>query len=128
MILQEILLMSIACICRNQNVNALIDNKSIFEQPVKNKQESYEKLFEMLRNNYHTTGNWLDYLYQQNYYKLVDKDLSRQTNITIPQKINSTGSLEQVNVAAMFCIVILYKTAKEYSKLFFRFINCNRRI
>ena len=57
MILQEILLMSIACICRNQNVNALIDNKSIFEQPVKNKQESYEKLFEMLRNNDHTTGN-----------------------------------------------------------------------
>ena len=128
MILQEILLMTIACICRNQNVNALIDNKTIFEQPVKNKQESYEKLFEMLRNNDHTTGNWLDYLYQQNYYKLVDKDLSRQTNITIPQKINSTGSLEQVNVAAMFCIVILYKTAKEYSKLFFRFINCNRRI
>ena len=60
--------MSIACICRNQNVNALIDNKSIFEQPVKNKQESYEKFFEMLRNNDHTTGNWLDYLYQQNYY------------------------------------------------------------
>ena len=57
MILQEILLMSIACICRNQNVNALIDNKSIFEQPVKNKQESYEKLFEMLRNNDHTRGN-----------------------------------------------------------------------
>ena len=30
--------------------NALIDNKSFFDQPVKNKQEAYEKLIEMPRS------------------------------------------------------------------------------
>ena len=31
--------------------NALIDNKPFFDQPVKNKQEAYEKLIEMSRND-----------------------------------------------------------------------------
>ena len=30
--------------------NALIDNKSFFDQPAKNKQEAYEKLIEMPRS------------------------------------------------------------------------------
>ena len=41
--------------------NALIDNKPFFDQPVKNKQESYEKLIVMSKNNDYTTGNLLDY-------------------------------------------------------------------
>ena len=48
--------------------NALIDNKSFFDQPVKHKQEAYEKLIQMSRNNDYTTENLLDYLYHQNYY------------------------------------------------------------
>ena len=32
--------------------NALIDNKSFFDQPVKNKQEAYEKLLKMSRNDW----------------------------------------------------------------------------
>ena len=40
---------------------ALIDNKPFFYQPLKNKQEAYEKLVEMSRNNGYTTGNLLDY-------------------------------------------------------------------
>ena len=35
-----------------KDFNALIDNKQFFDQPVKNKQEAYEKLVEMSRNNY----------------------------------------------------------------------------
>ena len=31
--------------------NALIENKPVFEQPLKIKQEAYEKLVEMSRNN-----------------------------------------------------------------------------
>ena len=50
--------------------NALIDNKPIFDQPVKNKQEAYEKLIEMSRNDI-TIGTLLDYLYLQKYYKLI---------------------------------------------------------
>ena len=33
--------------------NVLIDNKPFSDQPVKNKQEAYEQLVEMSRNNYY---------------------------------------------------------------------------
>ena len=38
-----------------KHFNALID-KPFFDQPVKNKQELYEKLIEMSRNDNYTTG------------------------------------------------------------------------
>ena len=41
--------------------NVLIDNKPFFDQPVKNKQEVYQKLVKMSRNNEYTTENLLDY-------------------------------------------------------------------
>ena len=62
----------------------LIDNKPFFDQPVRSKQEAYEKLVEMLRKNDYITENLLNYLYHQNYYKLIGIDLSSQTNTTIP--------------------------------------------
>ena len=34
----------------------------------KHKQEAYEKIIKMYRNDDYTTGNALDYLYHQNYY------------------------------------------------------------
>ena len=71
-----------------KDFNALIDNKPFFEQPIKNKQEAYEKLVEMSRNDDYTTGNLLDYSYHQNYYKIISIDLSRQVNTSIPQQIN----------------------------------------
>ena len=37
-----------------------------FDQPVKSKQETYEKLVEMSRNDNYTTGNLLDFSYYQN--------------------------------------------------------------
>ena len=38
-----------------KDFNVLIDNKSFFDQPVKSKQEAYEKLIEMSRNDDYTT-------------------------------------------------------------------------
>ena len=81
--------------------NALIDNKPFFGQPVKNKHEGYEKLVEMSRNNYYTTGNVLDYSYRQNYYKLIDIDFSRQINTAISQQINFTEKLGEDDSATM---------------------------
>ena len=49
----------------------------------------------MSRNDDYTTGNLLDYLYHQKYYKLTDIDLSRQANSNIPQQINFIGKLEE---------------------------------
>ena len=37
-----------------KDFNALIDNKPFFDQPVKNKQDAYEKIIEMSRNNDYT--------------------------------------------------------------------------
>ena len=62
-----------------KDFNALIDNKPFFDQPMKNKQEPYGKLVEMSKNYDFATGNLLDYLYHQNSYKLIGKDLSRKT-------------------------------------------------
>ena len=87
-----------------KDFNALIDNKPFFDQPVKNKQEVYEKLIEISRNGDYTTGNLLDYLYHQNYYKLIGIDLSRQPNTNIPQQINFVGKLEEDDGTAMFSI------------------------
>ena len=67
-----------------KNFNALIDHESFFDQPIKSKQEAYEKLVEMSRNTDYTTGNLLDYFYHHKYYKLNGIDLSRQS---IPEQI-----------------------------------------
>ena len=42
-----------------KNFNSLIDNKAFFDQPIQNKQEAYEKLIQMSRNDDYTTGNLL---------------------------------------------------------------------
>ena len=73
-----------------------------FEQPVKTKQDAYEKLVEMARNINYTTGNLLDYLYHQNYYKVIGIDLSRQTNTSILQQINFTGKSKEGDVVTFF--------------------------
>ena len=49
--------------------NVLIDGKSFLDLPVKNKEEAYEKIIEITRNNDHTTGNLLDFAY---FKKLTD--------------------------------------------------------
>ena len=49
----------------------------IKDQPIKNKQEAYEKFVAMSRNGDYTTGNLLHYSYHQSYYKLIDINLLR---------------------------------------------------
>ena len=105
-----------------KDLNALISNKPFFDQPGKNKQETYEKPIEMSKNDGYTTGNLLNYLYYQKYYKLIGIDLSRQTNTSILQQIK----LEENDFSTMFSC--FWKAGKNNSKLFFRFINCNRII
>ena len=55
----------------------------------------------MSRNFSYTTGNLFDYLYYQK-YKPTRIDLTRETNMSILQKINFTGKLD--NDATMFFI------------------------
>ena len=67
-----------------KDFNVLIDGKSFFKIPVKNKEEAYEAIIEMSRNNGYTTGNLLDYEYFKDYYKLIAKDLSSQIELENP--------------------------------------------
>ena len=52
-----------------KDFNILIDGKSFFDSPIKYKEEAYEKIIEMGRNNEYTTGNLLDFEYFSKYYK-----------------------------------------------------------
>ena len=70
---------------------------------MKNKQNVCQKLVEMSRKDDYATVK-LNYLYNQKYYKRIGIDLSRQTNTSIPQQINSVGKLEEENGATMFFI------------------------
>ena len=87
-----------------RDFNALINNKPFFDQPVKSKQEAYEKLIQMSKDYDYATGNSLDYLYHQKYYNLIATDLSRQKNMRISQQINFAGKLEEDDCALMFFI------------------------
>ena len=81
-----------------KDFNLLIDGKPFFEIPVKNKQEAYEAITEISKNNDYTTGNLLDYEYFKDQYKLIAIDLSKQTeleNIDLKQQINFIGRLEE---------------------------------
>ena len=51
-------------------------------------EKANKKLIEISGNEDYTTGNLLDHLNHQNYYKLIGVDLSRQTNTSISQRIN----------------------------------------
>ena len=88
--------------------NVLIDGKRFFDLPIKNKEESYEKIIEMSKNNVYITGNLLDYEYFSNHNKLITIDLSKQVELENPdlkQQIDFTGKLEENNGATMYFII-----------------------
>ena len=90
-----------------KDFNVLIDRKPFLEILVKNKEEAYEAIIEVSKNNDYTAGNLLDYGYFKDHYKLIAIDLSKQTELEIPdlkQQINFIGRLEENN-ATMFYII-----------------------
>ena len=64
-----------------KDFNVLVDGKPFFEIPVKNKEEAYDAIIEMSRNNDYTTGNLLDYEYFKNHCRLIAIDLSKQIEL-----------------------------------------------
>ena len=75
----------------------------------------FEIFFGMSNKDVYTTGNLLDSLYHQNYYKLICINLSGQTNTSIPQQISLTEKLEKDNEATM--VFITEKKMKTVLKL-----------
>ena len=60
-----------------KDFNIIIDKLAFFDLPIKTKEEAYEKIIDISRNNEYTTGNLLDYGYFKKYYKLIAIDLSK---------------------------------------------------
>ena len=86
----------------------LIDGRSFFDIPIKNKEETYEQIIEKGRSNDYTTGNLLDYEYFSKHYRLIPIDLSKQIELEDPdlkQHINFIGRLERNEEATMFFII-----------------------
>ena len=59
-----------------KDFNVLIDEKSFFDLPVKNEEETYDKTMDMSHNNDTTTSSLLDFAYFKENYKLIATDLS----------------------------------------------------
>ena len=93
-----------------KDFNVLIDGEAFFEIPVKNKEEAYEAIIEMSKNNDYTTGNLLDYEYFKNHYQLIAINLSKQIelqNADLKQQIHFVGRL-----IMKLCSLLLRKKKK----------------
>ena len=83
----------------------MTDGKPFFEIPIKNKEEAYEVIIKMRKNNDYTTGNLLDYEYFKDHYQLTAIVLSKQIeseNIDLKHQINFIGRLEENNAIMFF--------------------------
>ena len=89
-----------------KDYNVLIDGNAFFELPIKNIEETYEKIIQITdHSGYYTRGNLLDYEYFKEHYKLITIDLSKQIeleNKDIKQQINFMGNLNRDNGAVVF--------------------------
>ena len=77
-----------------KDYKTLIDQQPFYEIPIKNKDETYQAITELVRNGDFTTGNLLDYKYFSTQYKLTAIDLNKQKADLENQQINFIGKLE----------------------------------
>ena len=89
----------------------LIDGKPFFEIPVKNKEEAYEAIIEMSKNNEYTTGNLLDYEYFKDHYQLIAIDLSKQIELENPD-LKQINFIEDLKKIMQQCSLLLKKKKK----------------
>ena len=87
-----------------KDYNVITDKLAFFDLPIKTKEEAYEKIIDISRNNEYTTGNLLDYDYFNKYYKIIAIDLSKQQeNEDLIQQIYFIGRLKEA--ANVFIII-----------------------
>ena len=65
-----------------KNYNMLIDRNPFFELPVKNIEDTYEKIMQISDDNgYYIRGNLLDFNYFKKHYKMIAIGLSKQIEL-----------------------------------------------
>ena len=86
-----------------KDYSVIIDGEPSYEIPIKNKEENYKAITELIRNDLLRTGNEFNFDYFSEHYKLIAIDLSKQKSDLKIQQINFIVRLEQN--AAIFFIV-----------------------
>ena len=108
-----------------EDFSVLVDEKSFFDVPGKNKEEAYKNIIELRKNSDYTTGNLLDYYYFSKHYKLIAIDLSKKIELENPdlkQQINFIGKLEHDRATMFFIIEKSEETKFEFSQSFVNII------
>ena len=89
----------------------MIDEKTFFDQPVKNEKITYENVRNVAagQGDDYTTGCLLDYTYLKKYYKMIAIDLSKQQALDADpkaiQQINFTASLDRAGNKRFYFIL-----------------------
>ena len=97
----------------------LINGKTFFDVPMKNKEEAYEKIMSISKNNDYTMCNLLDYEYFSKHCKLISMDLSKQIALENPdlrQQINFIGKIEDFKGTMFFIIEKWEETTFKFSQ------------
>ena len=75
--------------------NVIIDGEPFYEIPIKNKEDSYKAITELIRNDLLRTGNEFSFDYFCEHCKLIAIDLSKKKSDLKNQQSNFIGRLEQ---------------------------------
>ena len=94
-----------------KNYNVMINGENFFDQPIKDKKVTYEKIRKIAtgRGDDYTTGCLLDYPYFKNSYKMIAIDLSKQQALDADpraiQQINFTANLDRAGNTRIYLIL-----------------------
>ena len=105
-----------------KDFNALIDNKPVFDQPVKKQKRGVWETYRNVKKWRFYSRKFISLFVSSKLLQTIGIDLTRQINTNIRQQINFTGKLEDYEGGTMFFIA---EKQKKNSKFFFKFINCN---
>ena len=86
-----------------KDYNIIIDGEPFYEIPIKNKEETYKAIIELIRNDLLRTGNEFNFDYFCGHYNLIAIDLSKQKPDLKNQQINFIGRLEK-NATVFFIV------------------------
>ena len=99
-----------------KDYNVILDGQEPFyEIPIKNREETYKAITELIRDGDFTTRNSLNYEYFSTHYKLIATDLSKQRSNFENKQINFIGKVEQ-GATIFFIIEEKHKTGLEFSQ------------
>ena len=101
-----------------KDYNVISDGKtSFYDIPIKNKEESYEAITELIKNDDYATGDSLNSKYLCDHYKVIAIDLSKQKTDLKNQQLNFIGKLEQ-DATTFFIIEEKHTTGLEFLQNF----------